>query len=237
MCQGQGRKPPCSSWQGSFARENTSAAAPLRRMGPGMAACPGKHQWCCWVRGAQTLPSTPAWSSEVNPSQSSSWACPVWTGWTQATHSAQGTDLVALCPPPESGKPKPGVTTRPQATSWTCLPSLSALSFCSLGPFTGLEECGGTRIRTSLLRTIARPRPEAAAARGQQKATTTFALHQALQGGGPASLPSPLLLLSQLQLSHGAMRRSRRGTEPQHGQAQATPTPPPLAAPSPIIRH
>lgn len=46
------------------------------------------------------------------------------------------------------------------------------------------------------------------ASRKQQR---SFALHQALQGGWPASLPSQLLLLSQLRPGRGAMRRRGEG--------------------------
>lgn len=71
--------------------------------------------------------SPTAYSNKVNPRQSSSYPCPDWRKLActldteKASYSALGTDLVPLCPP-ESGKRKPRVTTRPQATSWTCVP-------------------------------------------------------------------------------------------------------------------
>lgn len=122
---GPGGRWLCSSWPACFVKENTAAAL-LQWMGPKIAACPGKHQWCCWARGAWP-PLPPALDNQGNPYQSSSYAClsgEVRT-WRRVSHSAQDTDLVPLRPAaPASRNLGSKVPTRPQGTSCTCPPSL-----------------------------------------------------------------------------------------------------------------
>lgn len=160
------------------------------------AACPRKLQRCCQARGAWPLKQL--------------LHMPVWGGVDlEKSHSAQGTELVPPCPPPELGNPGPRQHCAPAHPHWN-------LQDCSVCPFTRpvwLNQDMPTTQRPALHHL--RPRPEGAAGTGSRGAVGT---HPFRVTGLRPQPPPPS---SQ---SSAALRRSRRRPADQHGPHSFAPS-------------